>query len=134
MYYDRITVPVNVHEAGKPSRKENAFVYKMTESVMRDQKKQNIAHSNNSYVRACALTDYLHYELQGLAIPTEITVSVVQLGTKRLLRKITIETSNLRDSLTSHDIDEILLRLRISREENFDGEEYEVQQDHHVAE
>ena len=34
MYYDRITVPVNVLQAGKPSRKENAFVYKMIDSVM----------------------------------------------------------------------------------------------------
>ena len=83
-------------------------------------------------MRACALTDYLHYELQGLTIPTEIIVNVVQLGTKRLLRTITIETTHLRNSLLSHDIDEILLYLKISREENFYVEGEEVKQDNNM--
>ena len=65
-----------------------AWVYKMTDERVEEEIKNGGEHDDDDYVEACALSDFLHYELQGLDMPEAFEVKVNQLGTKRELRKV----------------------------------------------
>lgn len=71
----------------------------MTETTVSAMIESGIEHDDDNYVKACALSDFLHYELRGLEMPVELSVKVTQIGTKRELRTISVETVSLRNEL-----------------------------------
>ena len=64
-YYDKITVPVIIHRDGYADSESTANVYRMTQNRVDEEIKQNYSHQDNAYVRQCAQSDLMHYELRG---------------------------------------------------------------------
>ena len=56
----------------------------------------SVNHSNTKYVRHCAQSDLLHFELQGVEPPQQLSVDVIKLGTLELLRTVVSETEKIR--------------------------------------
>ena len=67
-----------------------------------------IRHSDDDYVRKCAKSDYLHYELQGLEPPAQISVNIVQAGPLlRSLRTVEFDSSLFVTAAQAPEVPEI---------------------------
>ena len=85
---------MTLHRAGGVNVPTTAFVYKMRDEMVQRDLQSGIPHSDDDYVRKCAKSDYLHYELQGIEPPTQIRVNVQQAGPGlRSLRTVEFDSS-----------------------------------------
>ncbi len=84
-------------------------MYKMFDSFIQQDVKDGLTHTDDEYVHLCAETDLMHYQLQGLPLPEQISVEVKEASDARILRTITVATSSLisekrdfKESLDKH--------------------------------
>ena len=99
IYYDKVQVPVTLHHRDGRNVQAMAYAYKMRDERVQDDLDSGLTHEDDSYVKKCANSDLLHYQLQGIEPPACLNVEIFQadLSTtkSRKLREVAFDLSSL---------------------------------------